>query len=386
LASAARRVEQLARAFDNLRDSGDVMGVESLKIKFHAMAIKPAWLAITPQTRPYELKRHWWRNFNGFCMICCFARSIDMPNDHYVSQFYLRNFGIPRKPAFVWSYIRNGSPREKAIKSVASFDDLYTLTNAPPEIDPRALDGEFQKVETYTAPIIKQLITAKDANLPDTERKKLAVFMSLLANRTLFSSEKMKALGLHLGTQFIERMNRNDALFNAMVSKLSESEREEAIKSREIFKNPREHFTLEYEDEEAARKYFLGASLETMEGVAEIMLSKSWVILESDSSRGFVTSDNPIVLVAPDDYPPAMGLGFLQANVLFPLSPDRCLCMYNKALKRDLVKINREQVGIVNQHIIYSAYKYVYSNIASKDIQRTFDQTKEGDNTTNAWF
>src|SRR5262245_37817986 len=309
-----------------------------------------------------------------------------MPNDHYVSQFYLRNFGISQKPAYVWSYIRNGSPKEKAIKSVASFDDLYTLTNAPPEIDPRALDKAISDVENDAAPIIKQLITTKDVNMPDTERERLAIFLSLLATRTPFSAEKLKAGNLNWQSKIMELKARNDTIFNAMVSRLPESEREEAIKSREIFKNAREHFTIEYEDEEVARQFFLGVSLETMNGVAEIMLSKSWVILESDSSRVFVTSDNPIVLVAPDDYPPAMGLGFLQANILFPISPDRCLCMYNKALKRDLVKINREQVGIVNQHIIYSAYKYVYSNVASKDIQRTFDQTKEEDNTENAWL
>ena len=130
-----------------------------------------------------------------------------MPNDHYVPQFYLRNFGIPRKPAYVWSYIRNGSPREKAIKSVASIDD----------------------------------------------------------------------------------------------------------------------------------------------------------------------------------YPQGMGLGFLQADLLFPISPDRFLYMSNKTRKRALLKINREQMERVNQRIIYSAYKNVYSNIAPKDTQRIFDQTKEGDNTESAW-
>jgi len=309
-----------------------------------------------------------------------------MPNDHYLPQFYLRNFGIPRKPAFVWSYIRNGNPREKAIKSVASIDDLYTLTNAPPEVNHRALDGEFQKIETAAAPIIKHLIKAKDADLPDGEREQLAIFLSLLANRTPFSSEKLKAGNLNMETKTMELMARNDEFFNAIVSDLPESKREEMIKNREVLKNASKHFTLEYEDEEEARRHFLGLSLSAMDEVTAIFLFKSWVIFESDSSRVFVTCDNPVAMVPPEDYPPSMGLGFLQANVLFPLSPDLCLYMSNKTVKRGLVKAKREYMDEINQRVIYSAYKYVYSNIASKDIQRIFDQTKEGDNTKNAWL
>jgi hypothetical protein len=48
-----------------------------------------------------------------------------MAKDHYIPQFYLRNFEIPGRTGWVYSYRRGMKPLPKAIRSIACEEDYY---------------------------------------------------------------------------------------------------------------------------------------------------------------------------------------------------------------------------------------------------------------------
>ena len=53
-----------------------------------------------------------------------------MANDHYVPQFYLRNFQIPTKRRWIFQYRHQHQPEARAIRSVASIENYYTINTA----------------------------------------------------------------------------------------------------------------------------------------------------------------------------------------------------------------------------------------------------------------
>ena len=72
--------------------------------------------------------------------------------------------------------------------------------------------------------------------------------------------------------------------------------------------------------------YFMCTQLEMADRVSDIIEGKFWYLLES-TSEFFVTSDHPVVLARPENYPAYLGVGFQSATVLLPLSPQRCLLL-----------------------------------------------------------
>jgi hypothetical protein len=105
---------------------------------------------------------------------------------------------------------------------------------------------------------------------------------------------------------------------------------------------------------------------------------KKWHILESNSNRIFITSDNPVSLIRPRNLPPFYGVGFLTGNIAVPFSPYRCLLLKNDENKKGYLKINKDYVNFFNSHTMFYAHKFIYSNLLSKDIENTFNKTKEG--------
>ena len=117
-----------------------------------------------------------------------------MANDHYVPQFYLKNFEISTRPKWVYSYKRNLKPIPKAIKSVACEDNFDLLKSDRKILDEDFISNILKQTEDDAAPVLKNLVTTSDLNLFQEEYKFLAVFVAYLMHRNPNSREKMANL------------------------------------------------------------------------------------------------------------------------------------------------------------------------------------------------
>src|SRR5947209_1563984 len=112
------------------------------------------------------------------------------------------------------------------------------------------------------------------------------------------------------------------------------------------------------------------------------LLSKQWILLHSTSTKVFITSDNPVVIIPPSYHPPQLGVGVGNGWIYVPVSPRRALLLLNEKTAKTRLDIKRDVVTYLNRWIISVAHKSVFSNIYSAEIEKTFNLTKEEDSTT----
>ena len=299
-----------------------------------------------------------------------------MANDHYVPQFYLR--GFEARPGKVWCYERQLRPSLMGIKSVASEDDYYAIRTVP-GIEKDKVDKIFQQLESGAAPIIKYLKTASKIDLCWEDREVLSMFIASLSNRTPYQRESLTNLGLALTKETLKIFHENKELYHESARKAGLDADPELVEQSRLLKFDKD-IELKYEPDSAA-DYFLGLSLELVEIVTEIIKQKHWSLLGSKTSRVFVTSDNPVVLMPPENHDNRLGVGVGNAIIAIPLSPQRSLLLANRKGPNDITYLSREAVKEINQWTILRAHKQVFASLESKDIRDAFNKTTHGHNT-----
>jgi hypothetical protein len=70
-----------------------------------------------------------------------------MAKDHFVPQFYLRNFQIPTKRGMIYEYRRKEAPQRVPIKGVAQEEDYYDLKRDDPKTDKDLVDKLLGRTE-----------------------------------------------------------------------------------------------------------------------------------------------------------------------------------------------------------------------------------------------
>lgn len=278
-------------------------------------------------------------------------------NDHYVPRFYLKNF----KAAVgkLWCYERGVRPSLMGVRSVACIEEYYSIKAKHLEKDKRHIDKFITQLESSAAPLYKRFIESdKKIILTTLQKENLSIFFAHLVTRNPNFRETTKNIGMAIYKEI--------AKTNAENSKVVEEAKIEFF----------------IEESEGADDWHLGTELEMTLILSNILRKKSWHIVESSTSRVFITSDNPVTLLPPSvDFDFRRGLGFENAIVALPLTPKRCLLMSDRPGRADIIQVGRPSVNEVNEKIIYNAHKQVFSNLLSKEHQGAFDKTVEGANT-----
>ncbi len=104
-----------------------------------------------------------------------------MAKDHYVPQFYLRNFSPAQSPNQIYRYRKTEGPQLVAINSVACEIGYY----------PRRIDKIFSRQEKESAQTIKKLLDSPRVDVTPKARKRLAAFIGTLGNRTPKTQERL---------------------------------------------------------------------------------------------------------------------------------------------------------------------------------------------------
>ncbi|MFH1824403.1 MAG: DUF4238 domain-containing protein [Candidatus Firestonebacteria bacterium] len=300
---------------------------------------------------------------------------------HYVPQFYLRNFAIHSKPKHVYAYRRKYDPFETKISTVAAKNDLYIFKDKNTGKKNDEIEKMFAWIESSSAPIINRIISQDSfsiSSLSNQEQIVLANFIAFLHTRNLSFREQQKNLysaGIKINLKIKaedEKVFKQD-IKDAQIKIESDKEIEDLRQSILDFDK---HFKIGYD--KSSNDFFLKQSLLLSLKLSPIIFNKEWHLLESDSGRVFITSDNPVSLIRPENLPPFYGVGFINGHIAVPLSPYKCLLLKNGKDGAEKLKIDRNTVNFFNRHVMFFAHKFVYSSLLSKDTQDDFNKTKEG--------
>jgi hypothetical protein len=296
----------------------------------------------------------------------CYNPSV-MANDHYVPQFYLRNFSPPGEKGQIYVYRRTLPPTLEGISSVASDENYYK----------KHVDKRLKKQEKVSAPIIKKLLTAPKIELTSDERRRLSVFVAFLANRTPFSQERLHKKHSAILESFVEYCSDKDEFFRYERAKGYAGTDDELEQIRQRGMEAEKHSQIEYQPAKTDDR-LMEVALELSQDSTPLIQNKQWHILESTV---FVTSDNPVILPRIETQLLLSALGFGRGSVLLPLSPTRCLLMDDAGYGNGVLNVKREKAIEINEYIIASAHDAVFANVESQDIEKAFNRTVPGENT-----
>lgn len=293
-----------------------------------------------------------------------------MAKDHYVPQFYLRNFSPWGKQNQIYLYRRGLAPELVGISSVACDEDYYE----------DKVDKTLSKHETQSAPIIKKLLEAPRVELSEKERKRLSAFVGTLANRTPNSQERLyKGHSFFTGSLEEFFADKEDFFRSERGHGFSGTDEELEAKRLALLEGAKESYPTYNPTKTDAG--LTETALELAKGTEGVIEGRQWQLLESTTSRVFVTSDNPVVLTRPGYEALWRAIGIRQGSVLLPLSPTRCLLIDDAKRGDALVRISREKADAINNYVISYAHHAVCSNLYSKTTTAAFDRTVFGKNT-----
>ena len=302
-----------------------------------------------------------------------------MPNDHYVPKFYLKKFEIPSKPGNIFVYDRKGRIFRRGIKSVACSEDYYSLKTKIPSAAPRMIDELYQSSESNAGPLFKKLFIASEFNLLAEEQEELAIFIALLACRNPFF--KTLSINLHaaFNTHLFKALAENENAWNSQFRD-SDIPSEQIAKTREIVLSEDFDKKIEFvaKGDESHDFYNVSAIKQALL-LSDVINQKYWVLLNVTSQRELITSDNPVVLIKPDN--PVRGMGFGNSDVYLPISPYKALYLVNRQPHLKGIDIKCEGVAELNYHTIHGAHDHLYASGSFQDISEDFAQTKPGQNT-----
>jgi uncharacterized protein DUF4238 len=293
-----------------------------------------------------------------------------MAKDHYVPQFYLRNFSPWGKQNQIYLYRRGLAPKLVGISSVACDEDYYG----------DRVDKTLSNHEKQSAPIIKKLLDAPKVDLSEKERNRLSAFVGTLANRTPNSQERLHKQHSFVTGSLEEFFADKEDFFRSQrnLGFTGTDEELETIRLGYLASTKQNYLR---HDPTRTDSQLIEAALELAKDTEGVIEGREWHLLESATSRAFVTSDNPVVLTRPENEDLWRAVGLNPGSVLLPVSPKRCLLIDDAKRGNALIPISREMVDAISNYVIGYAHQAVFANLSSKTIAAAFDRTGLGENT-----
>lgn len=100
------------------------------------------------------------------------------------------------------------------------------------------------------------------------------------------------------------------------------------------------------------------------------------MVMYAPEGKVFLTSDSPVFTVQPDSAGQAnigMGFGWLGVEVYFPLNKRACLRL-RRAVEPGAIGISEKTLQQVNNVVMATAARYLYSSEGYRRIARLFDE------------
>jgi len=219
---------------------------------------------------------------------------------HYVAQFYLRNFASDQNKKKVWTHTKsNGSDKEEKIRDVGQEHYFYALPQEA--IDEYNKDSE-KKVDKNV--VETDMMGEIDRYSSDFLIPFLEDIKSSDVNRVL-SPEEKQSLSLILAYQYLRTPKTRQAI----------------LKLNSI---PKDKLSMQMESVVQIAT-LLNEDQKIVEQAIEELLTMDWVIFRNKTDLPFITSDHPIVQA------PSNGIGFYY----YPLDPSVLIALFDKKYREE---------------------------------------------------
>ena len=301
-----------------------------------------------------------------------------MANDHYIPRFYLKNFEIPERRGHVFIYRRGRKPEVRGVKRVGSANDFYKLKAKEVNIGRNTPDEFLTRMESDAAPIINRVLTAPKLKLSNEELGVLAFFFGYLAVRTPVMRERAlnakKATRLSILKTVAE--DKEGYIRFALENGLAKTE-EEAESYRQVPLDPEKNFVTSLVGD--VEDFSLQEAFRSGERITQSVLRKHWILVEAPQKTFFMTSDNPVVVLAPVNLQPGMVINYFNASVLIPVSPSRAFLLSNNIATDGVWMPGPAEMSNLVRQIILFGYQNIFAHRSSHRIQKLFESVPFGE-------
>ncbi len=300
-----------------------------------------------------------------------------MARDHYVPQFYLRNFQIPNKTGWVYSYRRRRRAEPIAIRTAAQEEDYYDLKRHDPTVDKDGVDKLLWLSENNSSKAIAELLTGSLDSLNGADVGYLSWFIGLLAARTPFAREALRSHQEAFMNRDLKRMLRDNGEFQKLLEAHNDKDPQELETARKAFLDG--DMTLEFGRGGETEDFLMAGQLQFADMIVDILQRKFWTLVETNNARPFITSDNPVIVMPTIHHTPQMPLGYADGDLLVPLSPKRALIFKHRPWGGGkIVSLHERKMAECQFYTITQCQKSVFAHVEDGEFQATLDSTEEG--------
>ncbi|WP_367899167.1 DUF4238 domain-containing protein [Leptospira sp. WS58.C1] len=284
---------------------------------------------------------------------------------HYVSRFYLRRFANSEGVIEAYNLLDKRMEKAKGPKGICSEYFFYALETGSEDDVSQVVELAFKVLEDYISNNLDEIVTKLliSDKLTDDKKQVLSLLISMLHFRgpqmRNFTQRLYKSMLVNTFGRLVERKGMAEVqreigeLSGITLPEMKDEEKEklsEQILSLEVNNKP--HLEL-FEDIPIFANFFQ---------------AQNWKIYVSRSEAKFITSDQPVVLQDPENWPPAFGVPLLAKSCFFTLTPE-ILITTNYSLSGENGKTeieviesgNEEQVFQFNLKIASGSKKCIFS-------------------------
>jgi len=291
----------------------------------------------------FQVWKPWYRTQLRAAPVLCWLTSMsNAKKQHYVPQFYLREFVDPNTPSgqepYVWVFSKDGKTKQRrAPKNILWETDLYTFDFEGAK--QYELEKTLSKIESDFAEVVRKKIKLHRP-LTHQEYETLCRFVATMLQRTVRQKDNQEGFYDQVVAQ-IERLETHHGSSGSTSAKLRAQKKD-------------------------IHKAGILGILNEIPGLLGQM-SVAFLCTDGTSAR-FISSDDPVTLFNPDlQWQRLYGPGLAQSGVelTMPVSPDIALCMTWSNLS-GYIQIPRWRVEELNRFTRGHCYEHFIAHSPKK--------------------
>lgn len=276
---------------------------------------------------------------------------------HYIPQFFLKKFSVDGQN--VWLFDRYKKEyRNQSTRKIASENKFYTCEVKGKEEN---LEDLLSKVEGFAKPILEKLTSKQEITMQ--AKADFAMFASIMKVRVPDFKKKTEEAGEKMYKKINKIMFSNDGHIEQMLIEQNIKLSKKKLKDLIDFARDGRRYYVEF-----PANYWLGMMLKLSLEVARLFIDMDWKVFHFDKKYALITSDNPVVLVPPDDYDPnsIYGVGLITrgARKIFSLAPNTCLIITDLNKNPTIQHVNIKDKDVfrsINYVTAGNSDRFVYS-------------------------
>lgn len=274
-------------------------------------------------------------------------------NHHYLPRSYLAFFSEDDRIATVDRV--TGEWRRTDPANTAKEKDFYTFKDSEGNAS-EDLENAFSSIEGDAKSIIANMNSGFRLMPRFEQRDTLSAFVALQAIRTPEHRKAYEVKAEHI-SKMVFRMSTDGR--GRVIDSLKQSGQEVTEANIDALTHVSEN--LENFDFAISRNEILSSMLDLWEPATAMISGRRWQMFCFDKPA-LITSDHPVILIAPPAQPAFLGTGFgTAAEILFPLTPKRLLVMsefdrYARGDPGEILDGSPDIAAMVNARLIHGSY------------------------------